>query len=410
MYLRPRRAIHARGGEMPHLRKRRRYERKEEEDPMEELFRAAGIAEFVPRLPKGFRTVEEYLTNKLYGEDEYKYIDGRIGHNIVGGRETLQPGGFDGKPYGYNGYTLFDRIKLGYGRNELEGLTCTLRSLDLRISILQIWPYAGVDTADGFTQVRIIIATDSKAVFPGYNNNDFANLRDDTTIPVASDSLMESGDGPWSYYRIENLSSRYRVLYDKIHDVESSNNQSEFNIMYGANPINSQLTTTRHADENLYEFACQMGHEIYADDKTVAGKINIDFTTAGTLDGTGPGINVLDAVTVNTPLTTSDLNFGKLFIQPGHTAGGETVQDTAEMQTLMANTRTTFKRDSTNLLIPIHIDLGELETKFSRYVVDGQEWGYFNDNALLIAFQTYSNTNGYANLLYANTRLTYWNN
>ena len=49
------------------------------------------------------------------------------------------------------------RIKLGYGRNELEGLTCTLRSLDLRISILQIWPYAGVDTADGFTQVRIII-------------------------------------------------------------------------------------------------------------------------------------------------------------------------------------------------------------------------------------------------------------
>lgn len=364
--------------------------------------------------PSGFPDWQRYYMALLRGVTEYKYSDVHIGDNPMTGRQQLQKGGFPsvgGSNYGYNGYPLHVRVPQGYDRNESIGNRLDFRSLDLTVTVQQTYGPYPYENTDKFAIIRLLLVMDTKAADPGYLNVNFANLRDDAPGDP-TDKLFADGRSLYSHYNLDNQ-DRYIILYDQLHELPIGKHKS--NNYYRTNEdetgkMEFGMKTMREANTNMWQFACKKGDEIYDDPRSVTGEINVNFNTTGTLDGTGPGVNVLDAVTVNTPLFTSDVNFGQLYVQPG-VASGTVLQEQLEGVVSINPIRNYWRYDTSEWVQKIHIDFeDDLYTMLTTYQDEetGKRWNWFNDYGIYLAVQTVSQTDATMGL-WVESRLTFWN-
>ena len=361
--------------------------------------------------PKGYLSWDSYWVDRMYGTSEYKYNDYFIG-NSQNNAEIVVPLQQDwgvANQYAYKGFTLHPYLPKGFDRNQVVGNKIELRSLDITLALRQVWNY-DFETTDKFMMVRIIIAMDTKGITPDVNNIDFANARDDSTCSN-SDQLLQNAKSIYSHYNLDNT-GRYTVLYDEIHDIKCGRHYSK---QYNKTNENAEgkldggFRTLRGANENLYQFACEEGAASAGDQRALNALLNIHLNQEGDLAGALPP----DAVYVGTIddqfLTNSYLKFGKVFVQPGQTAGGTVVQDQGEIAFAINPIRHLWRMDTSEWHQKIHIDFDNTLCMLQEFNVAGQDRMYFEDYGMYLAFQIVSRTDAMVTVM-AESRLTYWDN
>lgn len=365
----------------------------------------------IERPPKGFSSWEHYWLHNRYGPEEYHYQDVHLGNgSFPSGRIQLQKGGInDTDGYGYTGAILHGKIPKGYDRTDCMGIEICMRSLDVTLAIQQAWSN-DYENTDKFVQARIIVALDNQAVVPGSFNQDFANARADSTLP-RSDCLMANGLSIYSHYNLDNT-KRYTVLYDRLHEIEcGAHNALDYYKTNedGAGHTAGALKTKREVGDKLYQFNCEYGDSAFGDEKVLAGGIGLTLDNAGTMDGTGPGINVIDTVITNVPFIESNVNFGKTFVVPGVDGDGHAYQEQADMFFAVNPIRHLWRRDTSEWTERIHIDFDETYVRLEEIfdIDEDKYYGYFADNCIYLGIQVVSRTDATLGL-WADSRLTWW--
>jgi len=361
--------------------------------------------------PRGYINWDAYWTNKIYGTTEYKYNDYFIGNSQNNGQVLNIENNWGGaNQYGYNAWNLHPYLTPGFDRTDVVGNTVELRSLDMTVCVRQLFEYDLNDT-DKFLVMRFIIAMDTKGITPDVDNIDFANGRDDSTCPH-SDQILDNSKSIYAHYNLD-VTKRYTVLYDEVHEIKCGDHLRYDFYKTNENGIghtSGGFVTDRNANSNLYQFACEYGGDEFGDQRVLAAQSEYELSTVGTMVGTGPGFNDITLETTNTPLIgTNNFSFGKVFIQPGKTAGGEVVQDQAEMFFAVNPIRHYWKRDTSEWVQKIHIDFDDTVCKLQDYMVGTNRRMYFEDYGIYMAVLTVSRTDAQVRM-FAESRLTYFDN
>lgn len=364
--------------------------------------------------PAGFISWDAFEANRAYGATEYKYNDFIIGASQTNARYTIDiASNWDdpGKPYSYTGFNLHPWLKPGFDRDCVIGTTIELRSLDITVSLQQQWPFNYFST-DKFMMVRLIICLDTEATGPQIRNLDFANGRNDSDV-LESNQLLANGHSLYAHYNLD-ATSRYTVLYDEVHTIDTGKHYRYDNYRFNENAAGRTemaLKTVRSANTNLYKFISENGQELFGNQQYVAAKAEIALATEGTMEGTGVGLNAIDLITTDIPLVSNTtINFKRMDIQPGTQGDGSVVQDQAQAEMSLNPVRKEWAMDTSEWSQKIHIDFDKTTVKLVKYVLEnGEQRMYWEDYAIYMCIQVVSRTDA-ALGLFADSRLTYWDN